>query len=209
MPGDLSAMGCVTIHDNKCDNAVIDDDYDIKTHQASPLHFAGEIANFWPNLQQTGLMSENGNFTNAVTGTFSVSSPNPNSPQMVLGKNTGIVAYDVYTGSSGFGFDIGDVHYYLAGDFNKATASTIFAYDANSPLGSISASDALALDTKIDNGKADAAFLTNSNVIDFGLYTNNQGHPCSNGANAYNVSDPDSKCLLLIKMLTSNGLYDK
>ena len=196
LPGDSSAFGCVTVTTNICDNGFIDD----KDASSEPQTFTGETANFWPHLQASGFTpTGGGTFSNTVPASgFTTSGLTPNSPGLPLGNKTGIVGISLRN-SGGLPFAGAGNNYYMIGDYSAITPGNLFIF----PTPSVPAADALAVDLKMDNGKADGDLTTDSAVKDFA--TPYFIGTCSDGTN-YNVNDPTAYCELLIKMLSSSGM---
>ena len=98
LPGDYAGLGCVQVNRNVCGNGIIEDSF-----SSNPTDlFDGEIANFWPQLQAGGYFKSDGILTPVVTNAFTTKAPNPNSPSVPLGNNTGIVPFNFQVGFKTF-----------------------------------------------------------------------------------------------------------
>lgn len=201
LPGDSAIFGCTVgggPQTNACNNGIIEDRWgNLLATPSMTGDFNGEAANFWPSLQAAGFTSNEFNLVYdavASAGSFSIKLPSQQSPQLPIGRNTGIVPqYDTYhfaTASNGG-------HFWLTGDFSANDHSSIY-FSAPLPLRSISAADAAALDAKMDNGSAGDAVgqnIASEDVFDYAPNSNN----CST-AGQYNVNNSNAGCQLSIRM---------
>jgi hypothetical protein len=201
-PGDSVSFGCTNSGNapgNVCGDGIIEDTYGNQGDGCCFVDsFSAEVANFWPQLQAGGFSITGVNFTSAITGSFSVSGANRNSPLMRLGNNTGVVIYNDTAVADGL--DASSMYYYIA-DWSHLTSSSANLFPGTSnAVATIGVNDALAIDVKIDDGVPGTGVVHAAGVS--GEWARNG--TCVVGS-VYNNASSDV-CILLIKVLSSQGL---
>lgn len=198
LPGDSTAFGCVNnappSNKNTCDNGIIEASNQWASGASYTDFFNAEIANFWPNLQQSGFLTSGSNLSATLPTSpskFSVKSPIQNSPSMALGYNTAALPYVQYNYHDPLFVDT--QQFYIFAEFwdtDSGNTSLFHAYSkaAHAP---ITAADAQAVDAKVDNGLP----LT-GDVGDWGLAG------CSSSGKYLTAS---GMCALGIKMFKTTG----
>lgn len=132
VPGDVTSINA-----DGDGNGIVEDD------GGTSMTYADEVAGVWPSLSATGLKNESGT---AYTNTDDAPTLGESIPKAKLGlASTGLImAFD----DSATAADSG--HFYYAADFNASDATNI-AYAL-----AFTGTDALAFDTKIDDGDSNA-----------------------------------------------------
>ena len=122
-------MGCTSTTNNPpntCNNGLIEDDGDGSLGYGFPRYYGGELVNFWPNLQQSGMTAPGGATysANIDANGFIVKGASPISPLMALGTNTGVVAAGIANDPNMEGVHFPFVgtgqNYYLMANFTGA-----------------------------------------------------------------------------------------
>ena len=151
-----------------------------------------EFSNFWPELTATQmLMSSQQYSVSIVNNTWS---PGYNVPYSIIEPKMGIMAYGIeptgsYTGNN----------YYSIFGPNRSN----YPYQGSTP----SAVEALALDTKMDDGNPNTGNIVAANIDlleDYSLASGWFGLGCTSGT-AYAVSTSGASCRLNIVMLSQVG----
>ena len=141
LPGDAIAFG-------GNGNGFIEDD---SGPGCECFSFAGEISNFWVNLQQSGFNpTDNFKFSSVATGNL-MTAPNINILPIALGKNTGMWAGHIDDTQDFPMRPLPQNNSYVVGLFTLQ-AGQITPVSLDEVSDSIDYSDALAIDTKIDDG---------------------------------------------------------
>lgn len=183
LPGDAGSMSCEVSGNNTCDDGLIEDGaYSITNN------FSSETANFWPDMQTSGF-TQNGTLTDAISGAFAITGTTVNSPQMPMGKNTGVIAYNNFNSP----FD-DEANYYAFADYSAITtsSSTIFSGRGSLAKKAFQPIEAVAIDTKIDDGTAN----TGNVLADSTCHTGGQ----------YNSGTAGYTCILYVRMLSSQSI---
>ena len=156
--------------------------------------FDQECPYFWPQLSAVGLKSETGaNYVPTYANTFPFSAPN--APKAKIGTNSGVI---VRSSNDDYGKV---VNVYYIGNWTASTAADTIHLD-----NSISGPDALAVDTKIDDGNGTTGNVqgaTTSGVADF---SDDWGIFHEGLATNYDTSiTTDNATILRIRIGTSTG----
>lgn len=106
--------------------------------------FSGAIANFWPNLSQTGFDRGKAYTPNLLNSAFNSSSVTPNAPKSPLGKNASVIAFTQV--SEGSNNQDGRTTYLLAKIRVEPSDLEIFHNAA------LKGEEAQAIDSKLDDG---------------------------------------------------------
>lgn len=159
--------------------------------------FSDEIALFWPELQNIG-------FTNTTTliedssGNNSGLGPSSYSPTAAAGKNAVALA---------FGSGVPGVNYYAIGDRGNTGYGISYNHKAFKPA------EVLALDTKIDDGKADSG---NVKGTDAGILSSIQaesgsiqsGTGCASGSTYASATTTEQCGIIRVRIGTTSGNLD-
>lgn len=154
--------------------------------------FAEEVANFWPSLQQSGFTYQNKTFTSTFGSSFDISSSTPNLPHFPLGKSTGVmVLQPAYS----------DVNLYYFANFDGLNDPG-YIYSTQPPFTVV---EALAIDSKIDDGKPASGNVNSSQAQSAGV---NSGQTCDDfiagglsDGTTYQTSVNGAMCFLSIGIL--------
>ena len=189
LPGDTSTMGCTVATNNACGDNLITSGV-----TATGL-FDSEVGNFWPNLQTSGFTSEGGGtYTATVTTSFKTIGTAPNSPAGKIGANTGFIVAGSTAAVVGNSGTAATQNNYYAASWAGMTSSTIAAAAA------FTGPDALAIDTKLDNGVG-----TTGNVSSFDLTGVLTSTLATNASVAYVVTNSNPTYGLAIRMGATAG----
>lgn len=163
--------------------------------------FYGEIGSFWHDLSTSGLKtSSGGDYQNAFGGgTIKGFGPTQNVPNLPIGKNTVVVAFaQQYNGSPKYPKNL-----YQLGIENMQ----IGTFAGN--VGSLMPAEALAIDSKIDDGKPWGGFVTSAmigGVGELGAGAWGSANTCAGGtvypdsSAHYDVTNNASICSLAIEI---------
>lgn len=185
IPGDTSRFGCVSAG-NTCNDGILQDTGGNNNPGAGWVqNFTGEIANYWVDLQKSGLTNPTV-LTATVTGGVKA---NVNTPEMALGKAGVLPYYDTVSGSYG----VQPVNYYAIGNWSPSGMTYLWS---PSPKGTVTSQETLAVDQKMDNGISNTG-----NVLGVGTADFIDNGNCSTSGK-YNKTD---MCMVLIKMQSQTG----
>ena len=188
VPGDSIAFGCVNIYSNICgDGQIYSDTFLYSAGNGINLN---ESFNFWANLNQAGLLSQQ--FTGYPTGGFP-SSTFPGdftgyAPTLNYGTKSFLNAVTINIDSLHRNPNFGNAWVIEA---NVASNSGLSA--------SLTNSEALALDTKIDDGVGSTGNVQTLSAYAGILLNVYYGYAYGNCYNYTNLSDPTPNCALAIK----------
>jgi prepilin-type N-terminal cleavage/methylation domain-containing protein len=201
LPGDNNLFSTA------CTTCVLGDGV-IQSADAVATEFNSEIGAFWSDLGSSGLKNEekpttvtSGEWNAVRTDTTTAPVLNQHVPQAKIGTSTGI-----------YGYGVGGKNYFFLG----TNSTNTLAFGTTS--GSLKPADALAVDTKIDNGipntgnvVAQAATVGTLPVAaDYTTTTTMDGTPsateCYLTASTYNASVATDYCKLSIRMGSSTGV---
>ena len=213
LPGDSSVMGCTVVGENICDNGQIEDELFLSSGSYADT-FSAETANFWPQLQMSGFTAPGGaSFTPTITTKFSVKAPSPNAPQMPIGSNTSavVVTLDPAVIGNPAVLSVDYTAYQICNYGNSigVTDSTISlsgmgcSYDLEIPV-----ADALAIDTKMDNGLANtvnSGANINNEIVSAHMQMTGVPESCTEDEINYNVDNSSAKCDLFVQILFQTG----
>ncbi len=152
-------------------------------------HFDSEIANFWPQLQQSGFDSSDPIYVNdlSATGLIRNIGPNQNVPKIGLGVNSGVMVADSTPSRNA---------YYVA-DYSAADVNLNNMKNTFTPV------EALAIDQKMDDGlpNKDTGIIIGTSETG-GCTVADATVP---GGFRYNVSSSGVNCFLSIDILSQSG----
>lgn len=159
------------------------------------MTYDGEMANFWRHLQLTGFSGEGGTFTPTVgSGGFSIGGASINSPKSKQGKDAGVIASNC--SSEGV-----EGNCYTFANWTGLAAG--FAVHNNAKP-AFTPADALAIDTKIDDGNPQMGAVQNRVTIyangnfPISLDCDNQDSGPSFGTEAYSLENSSTSCFLAV-----------
>lgn len=200
LPGDTPVMGCNTYSANmSCNDGMIE----CSTSYYGPNWFVGETADFWPVLQRgVGFNPPGGGtFSSVPKPSFNVKGTTVHAPALNIAPNTGawVSAHSPYTDWVNW-----QNYYFIVDNVTKFTdpadefCATCQYYNGGA---TIPAPDALAIDTKLDDGKAELAL--NSVVAELEV----TGSTCASG-DVYSNNSADL-CALQVRMFGKNSTIAK
>lgn len=175
----------------------------ILDNTSSQKTYDSEIGAFWANLSANGLRTEEGSmYVSAAAccnNALVTSGASQNIPTLPIGKNSAVIAF---TNLIAGGYGVGDAHtnkqYYQIINAGTALGSYVAGQSA-----SMLPSEALALDLKIDDGKAVtgkvfAAQLGSAGQL--GQNGNSDVQVCDNNSADYDTNNKNNVCSVAILM---------
>lgn len=166
--------------------------------------FAEEIANFWKDLSDEGFINDGVSYSNdgssgVIAGTHI--------PEIGIGQKTGLLVTNGADSGNDYSDWVGDNYYHL---FNPSNSTSSFLSSQSDNATSISAEEALSLDTKMDDAIANSGVVraAGGNEETRTGVDNTASNGCVQNADAtkYQVSSSsDTPCALVILMLSTTG----
>ena len=162
--------------------------------------FSGEIGTFWHDLSISGF-STNGNGTNGTTfvqtlaaGPLVVSGVNANAPKAAGGASTGTFV----------GFGAGTSNYYMLGTTGNTSNAGAWV-PAVGGTGAVKPTDALAIDTKMDDGVPTSGLVQSGAFVAGGPLGVGAGIASCQAANLYVLATSTYDCDLVFRIGSAVG----
>lgn len=183
LPGDNSLFGATESSNTLGDGT-------IEGLDGAILEFDGEIGSFWNDLSEAGLTSESGTvYTDRDTNAATALTLGTVIPKASAGSDAGVIAFGV----SGNNF------YWISGVGSDESLSSL--PDAFVPA------DALAIDTKLDDGDGDAGDVIGDSdaALDGALTPTTTDTTCIDANGVYAVATTTATCQTRIRVGTTTG----